>query len=63
VFPPTASAAAYSEAVSTSESAVLQALRPPASIKLEMVVFHDPKIDNHLCLWLRNSSLRLINLD
>jgi len=31
VFPPTASAAAYSEAVGTSESTVLQALRPPAS--------------------------------
>jgi len=32
VFPPTASAAAYSFAVGTSESAVLQALRLPALI-------------------------------
>ena len=31
MFPLTASAAAYSFAVGTSESAVLQALRPPAS--------------------------------
>ena len=37
MFPPTASAAAYSFAVGTSESAVLQALRPPASTDIYTV--------------------------
>ena len=37
MFPLTASAAAYSFAVGTSESAVLQALRPPASTLVSIV--------------------------
>ena len=37
MFPLTASAAAYSFAVGTSESAVLQALRPPASTAIVIV--------------------------